>query len=189
MVSVLTADVQDEHELLWRVLWTLMKYQQLPLDVLPESLKTATPPLVARVATDHESRNTIDIWTALGVEPHPAMCYVVTAPMDLALAIEAPVVLTRVAKYGGLGTVHMAPVDVGIQIGGVVRTRTGQPVPAARVVPAGRAEGAFTREDGKYVLDGVTAGDMTVTVLRDGVRAQTVRVRVPGDSYDIEVDA
>jgi hypothetical protein len=189
MVSVLTADVEDEHEVLWRVMWTLMKYPQLPGEVLPDSLRVVTPPLASRVATDGESRNTIDLWTGLGVEPHPAMCYIVTAPMDLALSIEAPVVLTRIAKYQRIASPRSMPVDVGVQIGGTVKTRGGQPVPAARVVPAGRAGGAVTREDGKYVLDNVPVGDMTVTVQRDGEREHTVQIRVPGDSYDIEVDA
>ncbi|HET9831962.1 MAG TPA: Pvc16 family protein [Vicinamibacterales bacterium] len=188
MVSVLTAEVEDQHELLWRVMWTLMKYQELPSDVLPASLRTITPPLATRMAGDGENRNTIDVWTGLGLEPRPAMCYVVTAPMDLALAIEAPVVLTRIAKYHRIGSALPAPVDIGVQIGGVVKTRAGRPVPAARVVPDGQADGTLTREDGRYVLDGVPLGDMTVTVVRDGERVHTVKLRVPGDSYDIEVD-
>src|SRR5262245_36299678 len=51
MVSVVTADIEDELELLWRVMATLMKHQQFPTEVLPDSLRTLTPPLSARIAS------------------------------------------------------------------------------------------------------------------------------------------
>src|SRR4029453_10308911 len=45
MVSVVTADIDDENELLWRVLATLLKHQQFPPDALPDSLRRGTTPL------------------------------------------------------------------------------------------------------------------------------------------------
>src|SRR5262245_42266541 len=109
MVSVLTADVEDEHELLWRVLFTLLKHQQYPVEMLPESLRALTPPVTARLATPDEGRNMLDIWSALGSEPRPAMCYIVTAPMDLGLTIDAPLVLSRRARYVRLSADAGAP--------------------------------------------------------------------------------
>src|SRR5262245_687008 len=132
MVSALAGDVDDEHDLLWRVLGTLMKYPQLPSEVLADRLQALTPALSARVATREENRNLLEIWTALGTEPHPAVCYVLTAPMDLALALESPLVLTRTVRYGRLATggqraaSHLETARV--QIGGFVRNRAGEPV-------------------------------------------------------------
>ena len=50
MVSALATEIADEHDLLWRMLATLMKYQQLPHEVLPESLRSLEPPLTTRMA-------------------------------------------------------------------------------------------------------------------------------------------
>jgi len=188
MVSVLTADVEDEHELLWRVMATLLKHQQFPADVLPDSLRSLTPPMVSRMAAQEERVSTLDIWSAFGTEPHPTIGYIVTAPMDLAIAIEAPLVLTRTARYRRLGSASDAPYDTGVHIGGTVRSRTGQPVPDVTVVPSGRSEGTVTTAEGRYMLRGLPEGQVSLTVLRDGRAAQTVEVRVPGESYDIVLD-
>jgi len=186
MVSILTADVEDEHELIWRVLATLMKHQQFPSEVLPESLRTLTPPLVARIATKEEARNTIDIWSALGVEPRPSICYVVTAPMDLATAIQAPLVLTRTARYRRMG--GDPPHDFGIQIGGIVTDPAGNPVPNVLVSSNGAEVGSVTRADGQYVLRGVPQGNVRLTVRKNGKELRTVEVQVPAASYDIVLD-
>jgi hypothetical protein len=189
MVSVLTADIEDENELLWRVLATLMKHQQFPPEVLPASLRTVTPPLLARIAAKDEARNLIDIWSALGTEPHPTICYIVTAPMDLATAIQAPLVLTRTARYRRMGARAGQPAqDVGVQIGGFVRNRAGAPVPDVLVSPNGAERGSVTKADGQYVLRGVPEGPVRLTVKKNGQEQKTVEVHVPAASYDIVLD-
>lgn len=189
MVSVLTADIEDENELLWRVLATLMKHQQFPPEVLPDALRNVTPPLIARIAARDEARNTLDVWSALGTEPHPTICYIVTAPMDLAVAIQAPLVLTRTARYRRMGARPGQPAhDVGVQIGGFVRTRAGDPVADVLVTPNGAEHGSVTRADGQYVLRGVPEGLLRLTVKRNGQEQKTVEVHVPAASYDIVLD-
>lgn len=188
MVSVVTADIEDENELLWRVLATLMKYQQFPPEVLPESLRTVTPPLVARIAAKEEARNTVDIWSALGTEPRPAIGYVVTAPMDLALAIQAPLVLTRTARYRRIGAPADQPSHVGVQIGGFVRNLAGDPVANVLVSRNGTEHGCVTKADGQYVLRGVPEGPIRITVKENGHEQKTMNVHVPAASYDIVLD-
>ena len=95
MVSVLTTEVEDEHQLLWRVLLTLVRHPQFPAEVLPEELRTLEPALTTQVSRADEGQRLSGVWTALGVPPHPALCYVVTVPVDMNLVIEAPLVLTR----------------------------------------------------------------------------------------------
>jgi hypothetical protein len=188
MVSVLTADIEDEHELLWRVMATLMKHQQFPPEVLPESLRTITPPMVARIASKDESRSLLDVWSALGTEPRPAICYIVTAPMDLSVAIEAPLVLTRTARYRRIAPGQEPTRDIGVQIGGTVRSRTGDPVADVMVSPIGSALGSVTAADGRFVLRGVPEGQIKLIVTRNGQEQKTVNVHVPGESYDIVLD-
>ena len=185
MVSVLTADVEDEHELLWRVLFTLLKHREYPVDVLPDTLRTVTPPVMARLATQEESRSMLDIWGALGSEPRPALCYIVTAPMDLAFTVDAPLVLSRTARYRQVG----APTgEVRTHIGGMVRDRSGRPLAGLTVRPAGSGVGAVTTAEGKYVLYGLRGDAVTLNVLRDGKIARAVEFPVQNGSFDIELD-
>ena len=99
MVSALTGDVEDEHELLWRVLATLMKYREFPHEVMPESLQSLDTIITSRVAVQQENRQLPELWNALATKPHPGLSYIITAPLDLDVAIEAPLVLTRTTRY------------------------------------------------------------------------------------------
>src|SRR3989440_11546187 len=80
MVSALTTAIEDEHELLWRVLVTLVQHPQLPAELLSDELRTLGAPLTMRVSQADEGQRLSGIWTALGIPPHPALYYVVTAP-------------------------------------------------------------------------------------------------------------
>jgi hypothetical protein len=188
MVSVLTTEVADEHELLWRVLAILLRYERFPSEVLPDSLRSLAPPMSARMATRDESPNLLDLWSALGAKPRPALCYVLTAPLDLALSIEAPLVLTRTARYRRMTLDAEIARDVGVQIGGTVRDAAGRPLASVRVVPRGSGMGAVTGLDGRYALHGLSEGRMTLRIVRDGGAPRDVEFDVPGVSYDIVLD-
>jgi hypothetical protein len=185
MVSVLTADVDDEHELLWRVLATLMKYQQIPAELIAEPLRSISPSLTSRIAERKEGRQMLDVWNALGTEPRPALSYVVTAPLDLAHAFEGPIVLTRTARYRRMGAGTPA---TRVQIGGTVRGPGGLPLADVTVMPAGSGHGSVTAADGRYVIRGIGEGDVTLRVATRNGEERTVQVHVPGESYDIVLD-
>jgi len=189
MVSVLTTDVQDEHHVLWRVLATLMRHQQFPPDVLPDVLRSVTPPITTRLAGKDDPRAFSDLWTALGTRPRPALAYVLTAPLDLAITIEAPLVLTRTARYLSLvADGDDVRREVGIHIGGVVRNSSGHPLPDVLVHREDSSEAVVTDIDGRFVLNSVHEGEMTVTVGRVGGPQRQVSLQVPGPSYDIVLD-
>src|SRR5438270_10597726 len=44
MVSVLTTEVEDEHQLLWRVFLTLVRHPHFPPEVLFDELRDSAPP-------------------------------------------------------------------------------------------------------------------------------------------------
>src|SRR5262249_23663935 len=158
-------EVEDEHQLLWRVLATLMKYQRFPDDAAPESLKLLDPAVVTRVESSQDSRNLLEIWNALGLEPHPALCYVVTAPLDLDITLEAPLVLTKTVRYKRIG---VEAVDRNnIQIGGVVRDASGAPLQHVTVRRDSGQENAVTNAAGQYVLRAIPAGSVVLRVVRE----------------------
>jgi hypothetical protein len=185
MVSVLTTVVEDEYLLLWRTLATLLKYQQLPQELIPESLRTLEPALTTKIEKPDEGPRLLDVWSAFEVPPRPALLYAVTAPMDLNIAIDAPLVLTSVASYTrGRGTGR----ESRYQIGGVVHDPQGAPVAGAKVVMQGSAgEGAVTSDEGRFVLSNAPAGVLRLTVTRSNGSSNSVSIEVPSHSYELVV--
>jgi len=186
-VSAFATEVADEHELLWRVLATLMKYPQFPEDVLPDSLRHLEPPVTARMGEKSDSDRLPELWSSLGMPQHPALCYILTAPLDLDISIQAPLVLTRTAKY--MDMTREATYETPIQIGGVVRGKAGNPLAGLTVRNvASSAEGATTDPNGAFRLRGVHPGRMRLDVLRQGQLQKQVEITVPAESYEIVLD-
>jgi hypothetical protein len=188
LVSALTTDVLDEHLLLWRALVTLMKHPVLPAELLAESIRQYDLPIQAKVTKPDEGPRPLDVWSALEVAPRPALVYVITVPVDLEVAIEAPLVLTRTARYGPVAGAAITP-DLATHIGGVVRDRKGAPVPGAQVSVEGRvAPEALTNAAGEFVLAGVPAGAVTLRVARPEGAPKLVKITVPSEAYEIVAD-
>jgi hypothetical protein len=190
MVSALTSVIEDEHQLLWRTLVTLMKYPQLPPEVLPEELRTLEPPLTTRVSQPDDGPRLWELWNGLEMPPRPALLYVVTAPIDLEIAFEAPLVLTRTARYGRFADDKtLAAPETGVQIGGMVRNRRGEPLAGASVAVEGSAAGSsVTNSEGQFTLAGVPSGAVTLRVSRAEGPPALVKVEIPSVGYEITVD-
>lgn len=181
LVSALTTVVEDEHLLLWRTLWILLRHPGFPHDVLTPALRALDPALSATIGTADDGK-LLDVWSALEATPRPALLYIVTAPVDLDLSSESPLVLTRTTRYA-------EGAEVRTHIGGVVRDAGGVPQGDVRVTIEGSAAaGAVTRADGSFVLQGVPAGAVMLRVTRAG-RAPVLRpIAIPSDSYEVVVD-
>jgi hypothetical protein len=185
MVSAITTRVEDEHLLLWHVLTVLLKHSALPNDILPDVLRVLDPPLTTQVSKSDEDKLFVDLWNGFEVSPHPALLYVVTAPMDLDIVIEAPLVLTRTTRYMRTHEPN-SPLDIAVHIGGVLRDRDGQPVPDAKVSVAGRASApSQTDTEGRFVLVGVPHGALKLNVQRNGGPPQSFTLTVPSDEYEL----
>jgi hypothetical protein len=186
MVSAITTVIEDEHLLLWRALVTLMKHPTIPAELVPEAAKVYDLPVATKVTKPNDSPRALDIWSALEAPPRPALLYTVTLPVDLEVAIESPLVLTRTTRY--LRAHGAVAAEQGVHIGGVVRDGTGRPLAGARVTADGRAFEATTGDDGEFVLPNVGAGPVTLRVSRDGRREKRVTFDIPSDRYEIVVD-
>jgi hypothetical protein len=165
--------------LLWRALLTLIRHPQIPQELLPEELRSLEPALTTRVSQADEGQRLSAVWTALSVPPHPALYYVVTVPVDMNLVIEAPLVLTRTARYTRTHANEIPP-EIGIQIGGVVRSAEGEPLANVRVALEGRAAlGSETNDEGRFVLAGVPSGTVKLRISRVDGAHKVVTVEVP----------
>jgi hypothetical protein len=186
-VAAFATEVTDEHEILWRVLGTLLKYQQFPDEILPEALKKLEPRLSSRFGEKEDLARLSELWTALGLPPHPALCYIVTTPLDLDVSIEAPLVLTRTARYKSPAAGNVF--ETAIQIGGIIKDRSGNPVSDYIVRREGSAaDGCVTGSNGEFKLGGIPQGPVRLTVLKEGVVRKQVQVTVPAENYEIVLD-
>ena len=188
MVSALTNDIEDEHRLLWRVLATLLKYPQIPEELLPEELRSGEIPLATKTNHLDDGRRMLDVWSGLGAPPHPAIYYVVTAPLDLDVVVRSPLVLTRSMRYRRMAG-ESAVGDMTTAIGGVVRGASGKPVSGVSLLVEGSArEPVQTNAAGEYWLSGVADGALRVRVTPSTGKTRTVTLTVPAASYDIVLE-
>ena len=74
---------QQEWEVLWRVLATLMRNSSWPSSMVPQEALALDSDLQAYVAYPEGAPRQGEIWTTLGTSPRPSLHYVLTAPLDL----------------------------------------------------------------------------------------------------------
>lgn len=90
---------EDEYQLVWRALAVLLKHTTLPPELLAEELRTLDVLVAAKVGAYAEAPRTLEVWGALDLPPRPSLLYTVTAPLDLEVAVEAPLVLSRATRF------------------------------------------------------------------------------------------
>lgn len=73
----------QEWQVLWRVLATLVRNADWPDDLLPAEVRALDTPLQAQVAQAESAPRVSEVFGALGISPRPALHYVLTAPLDL----------------------------------------------------------------------------------------------------------
>lgn len=186
MVSALTSNVADEHLLIWRTLSVLMKYRELPSDILTEALRGVSPTIKTQVAQPDETVHMSQVWGSLNADIRPSLCYVVTAPLDLDVTLIAPLVLTRTFRY--TRRPDETATDADMHIGGTVRDRAGEPVAGVRLRARGSAAAdSITDALGRFTIRHAVAGPVTLDVVGPDGASQSVTVQVPSDSYDIDL--
>jgi hypothetical protein len=187
MVSALATDIDDQHRLLWRTLSTLMTYNEVPAELVPEEMRATDLPVRAQVARDDDHPDFLDVWSGLGSEPRSALSYVLTVPLDLDLAVQAPLVLTRTARYQNLLDADRV-IEERTHIAGVVRGPQGQPLADVHVDIAGSdRDGSLTDREGRFSLHRVPPGPLTLHLSRGDGDDKTVTFEVPSESYDVEL--
>ena len=177
-----TADVEDEHRLLWRVLATMIRCPEIPRELIQGELRQIEWPIITEVAQpDGLLRDPADVWSALDNRIRPSINVVFTLPLTDTDPMVAPLVLTRRLRIDEFG--RMAEI---IQIAGTVTGEDGAPLPGVVVRVRGHAHTTVSTRDGRYWLAGLPAG--TYTLVAEAASATAERdVTVPGAEYDIVI--
>jgi hypothetical protein len=186
VVTALTTSADDAYRLLWRVLGVLMRTPELPPDRLPEDL-TLGAPIVSRVAQPDAGVNLLDAWSALGSEPRPSFRYVLTAPVDLEIGFDAPLILSRTMKFRPTGS--GGPPEGRTLIHGKVLDPSGVGASDITVLVDG-SPNVWTRTDasGAFDLRTPESGTVNLRLMRADGSAQRVSIEVPGPAIELHLD-
>jgi hypothetical protein len=186
LVTVWTNDITDEHRLLWHVLATLFRYQELPEDILSEELLQKKYPVITACAQpDGLFNNPADFWSALDNEIKPSINYIVTLPLDTDMAFTAPSVRTKTLEFKPPG----ANAESFIQVTGHVH-ETGMPaqgISQAKVFVKEAGMTAVTDVQGYYRFSRLSSGKYTFQVSVPGKNPRDIAITVPGNNYDLEI--
>jgi hypothetical protein len=177
-----TADVEDEHRLLWRVLATMIRCPEIPRHLLQGGLARVAWPIITEVAQpDGLLRDPADVWSALDNRIRPSVNVVVTLPLDDTEPLIAPLVLTRRLRIDEFG--RMAEI---VQVAGTVTNEDGTPLPEVVVRVRGHAHATVTTREGRFWLAGLAPGAYTLVAESPTGTAER-DVTVPGTEYDVVI--
>ena len=164
-----------------------MMYPTLPEEYFPSELRSFDLPVATRLAQPEDKLNLIEIWGGLGMEPHSALSYIVTVPLDVSVPIYAPLILTRTVRTQNLRDPETEP-STRTGIAGVVHDKTGEPLADVVVSVEGSADGgSVSDEEGRFRIYRAPSGEVTLRAQSNG-KSRTFKVQVPSDSYDITLD-
>jgi hypothetical protein len=82
LITVWTTEVDDEHRLLGTLLATLLRYPQLPAEVLKGAMQEQALPLRAWIAQPERTPNAWDFWGSLDGRLKAGISYVVTTAWE-----------------------------------------------------------------------------------------------------------
>jgi len=187
LITAWTSTAEDEHRLLWRALWALFRYPELPEELLEGSLKGLDVPVRASVAQPDEIPNVADLWGVLDNELKPSLHCVATLPLDLDQVVTGPLVRSKRIRVEQ-GQSRTGPFEEILQIGGTVRDSQGQPVAGATVIIQERGFTATTDDEGRYAFPNVPRGEYTLVASSPGGKPTENDVSVLSPSYDLMVE-
>jgi hypothetical protein len=98
LITAWTSDVADEHQLLGRVLTTLLRFPVLPPEVLKGSMQTQPLPPRAWIAQPERMPSPWEFWGHVDHGMKAALCFVLTTSLEPHAATEAQLVTSTVLK-------------------------------------------------------------------------------------------
>lgn len=88
------AEIHDEEwQVLWRVLTTLMRNAEWDDEILPREIRALGMGLQSQVAQADGAPRTAELFSSLGIAPRAALHYAMTVPLDLNLEIQSPLAI------------------------------------------------------------------------------------------------
>jgi len=184
LITAWTSSADDEHRLLWRALWALLRHPELPENALSGDLTQSELPIRASIAQPDQIPNVADLWGVLDNELKPSLHYVVTLPLDLAQVVTGPVVRSKRIRLEQ-GLAGEGPFEEILQVGGTVRDSEGRPMAGATIRVQERGIMSTTDEDGRYTFPNLPEGTYTFVVTPPEGKPKAHEVAVLSQDYDL----
>lgn len=206
LVTAVASEPDDEYALMSRLMLTLLKFDRWPEEALPDAIRLLDVPVTGRLLPPGEGVRPLEVWNTLtSADPRSSLLYAVTAPVDLDIALTAPLVLTRsirvlpgqaasdspVARDQGAETSwrQEAGETLRLAIGGRVGDAGGAAIAGAwvRVVDQG-IEPVITDSEGRFRLSGLVAGRVRLRVEPPQGKEREFTLTAPSPDYFIVLD-
>jgi len=193
-----TREIQDEHHLLSIAMLTLLRTPFLPADLVPESLKTASPPIRIEVGQADANINLTDLWNTLDNELHAGLRLTVTLAVDPYKPEIIKQVHTAEWRFQQLAAPDQAqpegrtklnaaaPSKTFFTISGKVHSQKYSPS-ALKLSIKETGHEVQLNPQGEYKFSGLREGDYTIDVLASDRILKEQKVHVPSSDYDIRV--
>jgi hypothetical protein len=182
---------QDEHALLGKVLQVLLKYPELPPQVLAGTLAGQEPlPQTTAVLAVIPDKNSSDFWNAIGGQLRPSLDYTVTIALDFQPSSTGPMTTgVQVAVVNSIQASRSS--EAWHVVGGTVRTASvaAEPVAGAWVRINETGQTFATDDDGRFQIDRIGPGTYTLAVRAVGYQqgTRTIDVPQPDGLYDVSL--
>lgn len=108
---------RQEHRLLSKLLWALVKYPTLPQDVLAGALIGQEPPPPTTVVLPDGLKNPAEFWSTFEGRPvKPGIDYSVTFSLDYHEAQQGRMVFAKISEYGSISSVYKLTIRPAIRL-------------------------------------------------------------------------
>lgn len=184
LVTAWATDPGDEHRLLARALMALLRFQELPDDILPESLQDQPNPITIKVSQPDTLDKPSDLWSVLDNQQRPGIVLTAVVAFNPYSPVEQP--LTRTAEVNfGQKNVPADDTHGYVSISGSIRSK--KPLQNVQIMLLERGTLADLQPNGEFGIRNLKPGDYSLRLTADGHKASQHKIKVPSASYDIEL--
>lgn len=193
LITVWARNPEDEHQLLWRVLQTLLPMSFIHPRNSVGAVRDQPLPIPVRAALPSDAvRNMPDLWGVMENQLKPSVNLLLTLALDPDKKLEAPLVLSTklgFGQYDGNPNGEIGPADdVEVyHIGGRVLEKDKPAGGGIRVNLVDHPREVETDADGRFVFPYMRPGKYAVEVTPEGKKSKKFNIEIPSDTYDLSL--
>ncbi|MBP7688384.1 MAG: DUF4255 domain-containing protein [Thermoflexales bacterium] len=191
LVTAWTTEPEDEHRLLTRTLLALFRHQNIPDDLLPESLQDQPTPIPLKVAQYDMLEKPSDFWNVMDNQQRPGITLMVTLALNPYQAITGPAIRTRELRIGQAQEpasleklIEAAGAHTYWTIGGTIHSK--KPLKNLHLKLIERDQSLTVQDGNRFAIGNLPPGTYTLEIMAEGRKAAQKTITVPAPDYDID---